>query len=88
MADIVNDQNPLVSSNPPPPPPIPSHNVHVHFPNNPVPRFNGDSETFVTWKACMIKYIAGVERNLLTILREGPYVPGNVSAVVLNPDGT
>ena len=70
-----------------PPPTPPSQNVHVHFPNNPVPKFNGDSETFVTWKACMLKYLAGVERNLTTILKDGPYIPGNVSPVI-NPDGS
>lgn len=77
--------NPFSSNVPPPPPP--SQNVHVHFPNNPVPKFNGDSETFITWKACMIKYIAGVERNLTSILKNGPYIPGNISPVI-NPDGS
>ena len=70
-----------------PPPTPPSQNVHVHFPNNPVPKFNGDSETFITWKACMFKYIAGVERNLTSILKNGPYIPGNVSPVI-NADGS
>ena len=69
-----------------PPPPI-QNAVHVHFPNNPVPRFSGDSETFITWKACMLKYIAGVERNLPSILKNGPYIPGNLNPVIL-PDGT
>ena len=50
---------------------IPMHNVHVHFPINPVPKFNGDSDSFITWKACMLKYIAGVERHLTDILKDG-----------------
>ena len=70
------------------PPPLTPQNVHVHFPNNPVPKFDGNSESFITWKACMLKYIAGVERNLTTILKDGPYVPMSVSTVVLNPDGS
>ena len=70
------------------PPPLTPQNVHVHFPNNPVPKFDGNSESFITWKTCMLKYIAGVERNLTTILKDGPYVPMNVSSVVLNPDGS
>jgi gag-polypeptide of LTR copia-type/Zinc knuckle len=86
MATPDPNANPL-NTNLPPPPPTPQ-NVHVHFPNNPVPKFNGDSETFITWKACMLKYIAGVERNLTSILKDGPYVPYSVSSVVLNADGT
>jgi len=35
----------------------------------------------------MLKYLAGVERNLTTILKDGPYIPGNVSPVI-NPDGS
>ena len=75
--------NANMNQNPPPPPPV-QPSVHVHFPNNPVPKFNGNSDTFITWKACMLKYIAGVERHLTTILVEGPYVPMNASTVVFN----
>ena len=85
-----NSPSPSSPTNPfsavPPPTPLQS-NVHVHSPNNPVPKFSGDSETFITWKACMMKYIAGVERNLPTILKNGPYIPGNISPVI-NPDGS
>ena len=66
----------------------PSHNVHVHIPNNPAPKFNGDSDYFQVWKACMLLHIASVERYLTTILKKGPYVPYVVTSVALNLDGS
>ena len=63
----------------PPPPPIsnnpPSQQLFVHIPNNPVPKFDGSSDSFPVWKACMLLHIAGVERYLTKILKEGPYEP-------------
>ena len=95
MTTPVNEQTSNQNQPPPTgnPPPIinnniPSHNVHVHFPNNPVPKFDGNSEKFMTWKACMLLHIAGVERYLTTIINDGPYVPYVVTSVALNPDGS
>ena len=77
--------------NPTTPPPhnttTPSHNVYVNIPNNPVPKFDGDSDRFQVWKDCMLLHIAGVERYLTTILLEGPYVPYVTTTVALNLDG-
>ena len=67
---------------------IPSHNVYVNIPNNPVPKFNGDSDSFQVWKGCMLLHIAGVERYLTTVLTEGPYVPYVTTSVALNTDGS
>ena len=74
----------------PPPPPIastPSH-VHVHYSNTPVPKFNGNSDDFGTWKARMLLHFAGIERYMVKILKEGPYVPMAPLSPILDPTGS
>ena len=67
---------------------IPSHNVYVNIPNNPVPKFDGDSEKFQVWKRCMLLHMRGIESYLFIILIEGPYVPYVTTSVALSLDGS
>ena len=84
-----SNEPPVVNTNPPPPPPTSnSPHVHVHYSNNPVPKFSGNSDEFGTWKARMILYITGIERNMMKILNEGPYIPRSSLNPLLDPTGS
>src|ERR1043166_5401656 len=88
MADL--DPNNPVNNDPPPPPPPNNpapQQMFIHIPNNHVPKFDGSSDSFQVWKACMLLHIAGVDRFLTKILKEGPYVPRAISSI-LNTDGS
>ena len=81
-----SNEPPVVNTNPPPPPPTSnSPHVHVHYSNNPVPKFSGNSDEFGTWKARMILHITGIDRNMLKILNEGPYIPRSPINPLLDP---
>ena len=74
-------------NNNPPPPAAPNH-VHVHYSNTPVPKFDGNAETFGTWKARMLLHFGGIERYMLKILKDGPYVPMYPGvSLLLDPTG-
>ena len=77
-----------VNNNPPPPPTPNSPHVHVHYSNNPVPKFSGNDDEFGTWKARMLLHITGIERNMLKILNEGPYIPRSPLNPLLDPTGS
>ena len=80
--------NDHANNNPPPPPPIPaSPHVHVHYSNTPVPKFSGNGDEFGTWKARMLLHVTGIERNMLKILNEGPYIPRSPLNPLLDPTG-
>jgi len=85
-----NNAGPHTNPNDPPPPPITPapQQMFIHIPNNPVPKFDGSSDSFPVWKACMLLHIAGVDRYLMKILKEGPYIPLALNSVILNPDGS
>ena len=72
----------------PPPVSTPSSHVHVHYSNTPVPKFDGNSDVFGTWKARMLLHFSGIERYMLKILKEGPYVPMTPVSPVLDPTGS
>ena len=79
---------PITTTNVPPPPPPVSPHVHVHYSNTPVPKFNGNSDDFGTWKARMLLHFAGIERYMVKILKEGPYVPMSPLSPILDPTGS
>ena len=86
-----NESNPNVTTplntNPPPPTPGANH-VHVHYSNTPVPKFDGNGETFGTWKARMLLHFGGIERYMLKILKDGPYIPMSSGvSPLLDPTG-
>ena len=77
----------VVNNNPPPPTPAASH-VHVHYSNTPVPKFDGDEDKFGTWKARMLLHFGGIDRYMLKILKDGPYVPMTTGVnPLLDPNG-
>ena len=60
MADL--DPNNPINNDPPPPPPPNNRapqQMFIHIPNNPVPKFDGSSDSFQVWKMYDVKYCRG-----------------------------